>query len=135
MRHIILILMIALLPARGWTSDAMTVSMALQQLAAIQNVVTRGLDMGAGALQYFAVKTVMSAECPMQMQQAQAPGDDSLQVKVSYGCTTCQLCMALVTGYPTMPLRAVPLPQAAQVITSISFTNAERATGFKPPIS
>ena len=72
MRHIILILMIALLPARGWTSDAMTVSMALQQLAAIQNVVTRGLDMGAGALQYFAVKTVMSAECPMQMQQAQA---------------------------------------------------------------
>lgn len=135
MRHIILILMIALLPARGWTSDAMTVSMALQQLVAVQNVATRGLDMGAGAPQDLAFKTVMSAECPMQMTQAQVSDDGSLQVKVSYGCTTCQLCMALVTGYPTVPLRAVPLPQAAQVIASISFTNAERVIGFKPPIS
>ena len=133
MRCLILILMIAVLPVRGWTSDAMTVSMALQQLVAMENVVTRGFDMGTGALQYSAAKTVMSAECPMQMKQPQVSDDGSLPV--SYGCTTCQLCMALVTGYPTRPLWAVPLPQAAQVITSVSFTSAERATGFKPPIS
>ena len=75
----------------------------------------------------------MPAVCSMRMTQTQAPDDGSLEV--GHGCTTCQLCMAVVTGYPTLLTNPHALPQAVQRISTTRFTSAERAPGFKPPIS
>ena len=113
MRRVFLILMIALLPVRGWATDMMGVVMAAQELS--------------GAETAFS----MSADCPMGATQTPDDGaSDTHQ-----GCATCQLCMALFTANTPVIVNIVSLPQAPQGRASISFTSAERAPGFKPPIS
>jgi hypothetical protein len=124
MRQILLILMIALLPLRGWASESMAVSMAVQQLvvAQMQTVDEAG----------------MPADCPLFGQALKTSTTDTSNEGVSplcKGCTTCQLCMALVTGYAPMPDIAAHLPHAVRLVNTVSFTSAERAPGFKPPIS
>ena len=124
MRHLLLILMIALLPLRGWASETMAVSMAVEQLvvAQMQTVDEAG----------------MPTDCPFFGQASKTSTTDTHSETVSplcKGCTTCQLCMALVTGYPPMLGAAIELPHAQRLTTSASFASAERAPGFKPPIS
>ncbi len=138
MRRFLLIFMIALLPARGWAADIMAVSMATQQLHAVQ-LVQSGIDgQNAPSQPVVQVRPTMSADCPMMALLADktvrdASGETGSTVfKV---CTTCQLCMGLVTGYALCGPPLTPLPQAALWLGSISFTSAERAPGFKPPIS
>lgn len=124
MRHLVLILMIALLPLRGWASENMVVSMAVQQLVVAQN-------QAAG-------DTGMPADCPFFGQTSEKSATDTSGSDISplcKGCTTCQLCMALVTGYSPMLGTATELPHAKRLVSSVSFTSAERAPGFKPPIS
>ena len=140
MRRLLLILMIALLPVRGWAADVMGVVMAAHELSA-----TLRIAGGAGSAGHLGsaneAKSVqpsgsetpfsMSPNCPMWA--AQTTGDDT---STSYeGCATCQLCMALVVGQPFVLSTSASLPQAAQGFASVSFTSAERAPGFKPPIS
>ena len=123
MRHILLILMIALLPLRGWASESMAVSMAVQQLVVAQKQV--------------AGKAGMPADCPFLVEVSEKSTTDTNGDAISplcKGCTTCQLCMALVTGYPSVFGIAAHLPHATQLVTSVSFTSAVRAPGFKPPI-
>lgn len=124
MRRFLLIFMIALLPLRGWASESMVVSMAVQQLAVAEKQAEGDV--------------ARPAECPMWGQATNPSSADISSQDISplcKGCTTCQLCMALVTGYaPTFGLSA-QLPHAERVVGSVSFTSAERATGFKPPIS
>lgn len=124
MRHILLILMIALLPLRGWASERMVVSMAVQQLVVAQ-IQTAG-------------EAGMPADCPFLGEVLEKSTTDTNGEAISplcKGCTTCQLCMALVTGYAPMPGIAAHLPHAVRRVNTFSFTSAERAPGFKPPIS
>jgi hypothetical protein len=116
--------MIALLPLRGWASESMVVSMAVQQLVVAQMQTVR--------------EAGMPADCPFLDQAAKdvstsTPGEPISPLCKS--CTTCQLCMALVTGYAPIPGIAAHLPHAQRHVSSVSFTSAERAPGFKPPIS
>ena len=143
MRRLLLILMIALLPVRGWAADVMGVVMAAHELSATLRMAggaggTGGADHlgssnGAKSAQATDAETPfsMSPNCPMWA--AQTAGDDP---SASYeGCATCQLCMALVLGQPLVLSTTAPLPQADQGFANVSFTSAERAPGFKPPIS
>ena len=130
MRHLILILMIALLPLRGWAADGMTVRMAAQQLVTIENVAAQALSTRSSGLFDAEIRAGMPADCAMQM----TPASDDGSVPPGHGCTTCQLCMAVVTGYPTLLVTARVLPQAVQGLNATRFTSAERAPGFKPPI-
>ena len=130
MRHLLLVLMIALLPARGWAVDLMALSMAARQLNAIENVTSEPINTGAKGQFESEKQAGMPADCPMQFLATNKAGTE-----VCHGCNTCLLCMAVVTGYPTIRVGASPLPQGTQTIGSISFTSAERAPGFKPPIS
>lgn len=156
MRRLLLILMIAVLPVRGWASDVMTVASAAQQLSSttstIEFIATHALLTGAIATfyGYFEEKTASSMpwDCPWRassiksvknaensMQDGIDTASDSPSNRFCKGCNTCQLCMALVTGYPMALFSATYLPQAVQHVTAIGFTSAERAPGFKPPIS
>ena len=134
MRRVLLILMIAVLPVRGWAADMMGVAMAAHALSATlqiaghsshANEVTFAPPNGAEA------PFSMSSDCPMWA--AQTAGDDPSSSHE--GCATCQLCMALVAGYAFVLIRTASLPQAVQEFASIRFTSAEHASGFKPPIS
>lgn len=126
----LLILMIALLPLRGWASESMAVSMAVQHLVVAQNQLG-----GAPG---------MPADCPLldQVDQVDQVSNKSTTDASSEtispwcnGCTTCQLCMALVTGYAPMPDIAAHSHHAKRLSSGISFTSAEHAPRFKPPIS
>ena len=97
---------------------------------AIENVTIDVMDTGAGSQFDSEKQAVMPADCTMQVQAAGDTGTLGC-----HSCNTCQLCMAVVTGYPMTPVGAVSLPQAKPAIGSISFSSAERAPGFKPPIS
>lgn len=142
MRCLMLILMIALLPVRGWASDVMSVAHASQQLNTIELVATQAMQTRATATfnGYFEAKPASSMpwDCPMAAQGggSAAPNPNSNPFKpLCHGCGTCQLCMALVTGYPMALVSATCLPQAVEQLATISFSSAERAPGFKPPIS
>ena len=130
MRHLFLIVMIALLPVRGWAVDSMAVSMAARQLNAIESVTTEAINTGVKGQFDSETQATMPTDCPMQIQAV-----DNTNAGVCQGCNTCLLCMAVVTGYPMTLAGAAPLPQAEQAFGSASFTSAERAPGFKPPIS
>ena len=129
MRHWLIILLIAVLPVRGWASERMIVSMAVQQLAvaASASVEATGCPMLAQAPHAVATAETDKTEATDAAGESISP--------LCKGCTTCQLCMAVVTGYPPMPGTTLQLPQAKRLLASVSFSSAEPAPGFKPPIS
>ena len=146
MRRLLLILMIALLPVRGWASDVMSVASAAQQLNTTELVAVHAPQTRARATfdGYFEDKSASSMpwDCPWRAKSAGSAAQDDVDGasdspsnRFCNGCNTCQLCMALVTGYPMALVSATYLPQAVQHLTAIGFASAERAPGFKPPIS
>lgn len=141
MRHFTVILMIALLPMRIWAADMMAVSMARQQLQAVETMqmIQPGIGGQSSPTQPAAqAKAPLSADCPMMLMLAGKQAgvtDGKTGSTVSKVCTTCQLCMGLVTGYVPRRLLLMPLPPAALWLGSTTFTSAERVPGFKPPIS
>ena len=141
MRHLIIILMIALLPLRIWAVDMMAVSMAGQQLHAVRAMQMTPSGMGEQSLPTQPVvqaRAPFSTDCPMMLMLAgkQVADTDGKTGSTDFkACMTCQLCMGLVTAYaPRGPL-LMPLPSAALGLGSATFTSAERVPGFKPPIS
>ncbi|MBC7617378.1 MAG: hypothetical protein H7293_00035 [Candidatus Saccharibacteria bacterium] len=131
MRRVLLILMIALLPVRGWAADNMGLVMAVAGVSAQQSTVPAMSDAGpatsAGAQKFWG----MAADCPMRVSPA-ADGDQSAS---NTGCTTCQLCMAVFTSQAFTFIGTTLLPQAPPGLGSTLFSSAERVAGFKPPIS
>ena len=158
MRRILLILMIALLPVRGWASDVMSVAHAAQQLNTTEFIATHALQTRATAIfyGYFEVKSVSSMpwDCPMAAGDVASGAADVTDVtdvisaaqnrsgnrlltpkSLCHGCGTCQLCMALATSMSLPVFDAstatypVPLPHNS------GFSSATLPPGFKPPIS
>ena len=145
MRRILLILMIALLPVRGWASDVMSVSHAAQQLNAIELVATHALQTGATDTfnSYLKDKSASSMpwDCPMAAPDVASAAQDRSGKRLMppkslcHGCGTCQLCMALATSMSLPVFDAstatypVPLPHNS------GFSSATLPPGFKPPIS
>ena len=132
MRHLLIILLIAVLPVRGWASERMSVSMAVQQMAVAASAPTEATDCPMLAQAPDTASTATAASIDVA-DVADAAGESISPL--CKGCTTCQLCMAVVTGYPPMPDITLQLPQAKRLLASVSFSSAEPAPGFKPPIS
>lgn len=134
MRHFVLALMIALLPLRGWVGDAMATAMATGTLEPPVASTGSGAHHAPPAMAAAGPEAQhsMHADCPDHgpaaagTPQASADGD---------GCTACQIChsMALTPSQPQLACAAMPAaqPHAATPL----FASAERAPGFKPPIS
>ena len=136
--------MIALLPLRGWASESMAVSMAVQQLVAAQEQTSGNAAMPVDCPffgQVFKVPSIDTTGNTTGDTNSDAITDTATDTPgetlspLCKGCTTCQLCMALVTGFAPTPVAATPLPHATRLAINASFTSAERAPGYKPPIS
>ncbi len=124
MRVLLLALMIALLPIRGWMGNAMAVSMAAQQVS-----------MAASD----AADTAMPEDCPMQ---AMAGADDAVTNAspansgiAKCNCETCELCLALASVSPFQLPHTSFAPAVGPVADGLLFVSADRTTGLKPPIS
>jgi hypothetical protein len=133
MRVLLLAVMIALLPVRGWVGHAMAVDMAAQQVMQAQQA-TPDAEPGVEAL-------AMSEDCPMHAQAsgpvepAGDPGAPVAEGSHCKGCNTCQLCLALASFTWVGPQPTAFTPHAEPLAGGSNFSSADRASGFKPPIS
>ncbi|WP_084181130.1 hypothetical protein [Polaromonas glacialis] len=140
MRHLFLILMIALLPLRGWVSDAMATGMLAsqvqqQQQTATKTEATHGHEAGTKAHQdtetVVADVTPTAADCPGHASGAESHAADAH----CESCSVCQACHTVALSPTGTDVTAVfnlsMLPWAAVA----QFSSAETALGEKTPIS
>jgi ferredoxin len=159
-RYLILALMIALLPLRGWAGNAMAIQMAVQahhqmdrqpgstteqndSIATHKIANTAHSDWAGGVFDHEkhekheeAAQTVagMPSDCLEHMSGTGDPAID--QANADCGdCSACQIChVAVLTGFgPAAMTASRPLLPPQPVATP--FASAEAAQGQKPPIS
>lgn len=127
-RVFILILLIIVLPLRGWTAERMAEHMAASN---------------SGAAPQHAMGA-MPADCPMMMVAAQqmdaADGGDGSDSAPQHPakhttCQACQLCMSLATQDTPVLQTTGPAPQAVAVHPADRFASADLPRSIKPPIS
>lgn len=139
MRHLFLILIIALLPLRGWVSYAMATGMlasqAQQQQTATKTLATHDHEAGTKAHQdtetVVADVTRTAADCPGHASGAESHAADAH----CESCSVCQACHTVALSPTGTDVTAVfnlsMLPWAAVA----QFSSAETALGEKTPIS
>jgi hypothetical protein len=151
MRHLILALMIALLPLRGWVGDAMATQMAAHALQ--KTAVEAASDhhpqetyatqiVAAHAHETWAKRTfdhqdtatqgtVMPPDC---LEHTAPTGTDHSDSGCA-DCAFCQVChtVALTSSEPNLTSSAHPSALAQR--EAAPFASAEAALGQKPPIS
>jgi hypothetical protein len=127
MRRWFVLLLIALLPLRGVVGDAMAADMVAKHLATAQSAA--------------ATETAhhdMDPDC-MGHSHVNSDADDGTSAMNDTSpcptCASCQVCssvaLAFAASLDVPPFFAQPRPVAAQP----TFTSADPAAGFKPPIS
>ncbi|MDM0009798.1 hypothetical protein QTI51_33870 [Variovorax sp. J22G73] len=149
MRTLLLALMIALLPIRGWLGDAMALEMARHSLpvASVSTVsAASGATMATQAHCHEAMEAMDATDADAGMQMAMDMSDspaghashDTTGGADHQGCGTCTACQVC----HTVALGGMPLidtvhgaPQAAPAAHASRFASAEPAQGLKPPIS
>ena len=141
MRHLLLALMIALLPVRGWMGNAMAIDMAVNmamQQAVMTQSSTEGATPGSGWNAVSRASAAMPEDCPMSAQNQDGKsleGEQAGETAASCNCNSCELCLALATStFPTMA-KATFTPHAEPPSHGTRFSNAERVFSLKPPIS
>ena len=131
MRRFVLLVMILLLPLRGWAGAVMSVDMSMQSVAAVPVVAS-----SAYVAEPAHAETVKSgADCP-DHSAMQAAGEASSNG--SSHCNTrvaCQICHTVaLTGIT--PLKLAPLGADSPIALGVTrFASVALASGFKPPIS
>lgn len=145
MRHLLLALMIALLPLRGWVGDAMATQMAAAhvqhgQLASAEQSATKTIAASAhhmGAEGHSGHEET-SPEATMAMHDCAGNTSDSSTPTNDAGCESCAACQACHTvalslatsdQSPVFKGRSLLRPAPDQ------FASADAALGQKPPIS
>lgn len=139
MRHLFLAFLIALLPLRGWVSDAMATSMLGSQTESALKVATKIIADHAhelGAKDHIDLET----KAPITIQAAVDCTEHIAAVNIHEAdlhcdsCSACQACHAIALCPTAADVAAVfslsTLPRAA----AAQFASASAALGVKPPI-
>lgn len=128
MRMFLLALMIALLPLRGWLGDVMAIEQVGQARTAAH---TSDLHSDCHEAQLHHGQLDATHE-------GLATGSEQGPVQAASdctGCTACQICHSVaLAGWPEVSSAAL-LPTAVAQTPARLHASAERAPGFKPPIS
>ena len=162
MRHLILVLMILLLPLRGWAGDAMATDMAVGAMNGLQvaqkprtPVATEIIAMnvqGKGATAHFhaenadhhasgdlqiVAKVASSHDCA-DMQTALFDSHHAVEGGSTTDCgvcPSCQACHTVALSLKSEKTASVFNPQAQPHIAGHKFASADAALSQKPPIS
>lgn len=119
MRRLLILIMIVLLPLRGWAGDLMGVQMATSGVAS-------------------NVADAMPPGCPMHAQTGQAHSGPDTDAAPSHGsvenCASCGLCIPLAE-FAGARLDLVAFANRVQpVLDDAEFVSAALAPSVKPPI-
>ena len=129
MRRFVLILMLVLLPLRGWVGEAMAMDMLAQSAFAIQKVATFAHHTSASS----TFDAEVQAHCNEASPETAATTDPGASP-----CGTCPLCQMCHTVAAPAPLGTMPtpwLPHAQPTTGHARFASAPAAFALKPPIS
>ena len=163
MRVLLFALMIALLPLRGWVSDAMATSMAVMELGAPSHLLgnatksrAKHADETGTSSSFDAEKTVATALPHLRTSSAdtgtaQDPGklneaafdcaghagntDDAATSDACGACSACLTCHVSAIQGSMATLQAFSLPRAVPLLERRHFASADTAPNQKPPIS
>jgi hypothetical protein len=122
MRHWLLIFMIALIPLRGWTGDAM--SLAANQAPAGTTAPCHGVATSVEAGMYHAGPVA-----------ADMVNDPAGAVEHHNGCTACDICNGPALAQPAHSARANPPAGGHTAPAAERFASAVSQRGNKPPIA
>lgn len=118
MARLLLILLVMLIPLRGWSAERMAVQMTSSQVSMTATVAMEA----------------MPADCPMMAQPASEAEKSPVQSKSHVGCQTCQLCMSLAAQSVPFPYLLTYERHAPPVSAASHFLSADLARQVKPPI-
>ena len=141
MRYLLIVLMIVLLPVRGWAGNAMAVDMAAQQMAVQQILVAQTSSTSRVSTDAITAGSAMPDDCPMHLQAVNVqavddkPGQADTNVAHCHSCDTCELCLALGSWSHTAWVAGTTSRPASLQLTAHDFRSADAAASFKPPIS
>jgi len=153
MRHLVLVLMLVLLPLRGWLGEAMATEMAMASAAAATPA-AHGPCAGHAAARTSLLQTAPQTAAPDPaahgLTHASHPADHGATASGTPGCNDsphdagahgdsasclgCQAChsLALTTDFHAPP--AARLPADRPGARPPAFSSAVPARGLKPPI-
>jgi hypothetical protein len=134
MRVLLLALMIALLPLRGWVGDAMAMDMMTEALHAplhaIKSVASDDHTTGHGSHLEAHHADCAEHAAPAPTSDAAGSHDGNCASHAA-----CQLCHSVALAPPPLTLAPAALPLAAPPLALAGFVSAELPRGFKPPIA
>jgi hypothetical protein len=137
MHRWLLVLLVALLPLRGWVGDAMAGQMLQQQLAAAVAAMPAGSGDHVGAN---AHEDCMGHEAPVAGADAMAHADAGVALDGSPAadcptCASCQACSSVALASVAPAPIAARFSQPPPASFDRAHASAERTSAFKPPIS
>ncbi len=137
MHRLALILMIVLLPLRGWAGDAMVMQMASAE-AAIESGAARAHEMGATESfvhqnQVFSA-TQAQPDCHEQLA-GQSETNEASNNDHNGTCQACQACHTVALSPSPLEVTTCFTPPQLRPARAAAFTSAATALGQKPPIS
>lgn len=139
MRTLLLALMIALLPIRGWLGDAMAVEMVRHSLPAASLVAQEAspASVAVDAHCHEAMEAADSGDMStMAHHHDDGNGSDHGTDHQGCGtCTACQVCHTVALGGTPLIDIVHSAPQAPPAAHAARFASAEPVPGLKPPIS
>ena len=145
MRFLLLALMIALLPLRGWMGDVMATEMAASQGQARQIAAKTMASHAHSAGETDHLHHKMTApeatqpDAQLDTPSASPSNPDCLDHATdaaSHGqCGSCQACHTVALSSAALTLRPVFHPFTLPASAAAQFASAEAALGQKPPIS
>lgn len=139
MRHLFLILMIALLPLRGWASDAMATAMVTAQVqhqqTAASTSAARAIEAEVQAHQYGETVVADAAQMAADCSGHALGQDEHAEDAHCDTCSACQACHTVALSPPTVEVTTAFNPRTLPRAVVAQFASAEAALGQKPPIS
>lgn len=116
MRHLLLALLVAMLPLRGWVGDAMATGMLTQHISAVQTAPQ-------------GTQAKPTTDC--HGHAASAEEQDGTQ----HNCATCNLCHSVASAPVLAHWQPACVPAHLPTTGKRSYTSADTVAGLKPPIS
>ncbi len=139
MRHLFLILMIALLPLRGWASDAMATAMVTAQVqhqqTAASTSAARAIEAGVLAHQDNETVVAEAAQTAADCSGHALGENEDAEDTHCNTCSACQACHTVALSPPTVDVTTAFNPRTLPRTVVAQFASAEAALGQKPPIS
>jgi len=134
MRRWFFVLLILLLPLRGWIGDAMAVQMALpsQQVPAAVAMQHTAGDAQAAHTHLSFIASAVADDCGGHMG-AQDTGDE-MDAAHCGACAMCQTCHTVALLQPADLLATTQVSPMSPRVALQLFASAERALLLKPPI-